>query len=117
MVVSNHYLRKLALTRRMLITPDTRICGEVEVCNPFRTGLAVLWKQIDQNVTANQMPSAPYALTLVPAEVVKWGLKRKEKILPSHFPSLSLITRPKHPNGSESKSDSIDAYEPHSSFH
>jgi hypothetical protein len=33
------------------------------------------WKQIDQNVTANQMPSAHYALTLVPAEVMKWSQK------------------------------------------
>lgn len=77
----------------------------------------VLWKQIDQNVAAHQLPSAHYALTLVPAEAMKWSLKRKEKNLPSHFLSLSLITPPKHPNGSESKSDSIDAYEPHSSFH
>jgi len=75
MVAPNHYSRKLALTLRVLITPDTRICGEVEVCNPFRTGLAVLWKQIDQNVTANQIPSAHYALTLVPAEVMKWSQK------------------------------------------
>jgi hypothetical protein len=35
----------------------------------------ILWKQIDQNVTANQMPSAHYASTLVPAEVMKWSQK------------------------------------------
>ena len=39
----------------------------------------ILWKRIDQNVTANQMPSAHYALTLVPAVVMKWSQKDKKK--------------------------------------
>jgi hypothetical protein len=36
----------------------------------------VLWKQIAKNVAANQTPSAHYALTLVPAVVMKWSQKR-----------------------------------------
>jgi len=38
-VASDHYPPIFALTLRMLITPATRIRGEVEACNPFRTGL------------------------------------------------------------------------------
>lgn len=73
MVASDHYLRIFALTLRMLITADTRICGEVEGCNPFRTGS--VWKSIDHNVAANQIPSVHYTLTLIPAKVVKWSQK------------------------------------------
>jgi hypothetical protein len=53
----------------------------------FGPGTA-LWKQIGQNVTANQIPSANYALTLVPAEVMKWSLKGKKNLT---LPLSSII--------------------------